>query len=480
MTIFGVGGLVAFIVFIVILSNLRKVVPTNEVHIAQGKKTSKAYGRGFDAGNVYIDWPSWVPALGVEVQKLPISIFTIKVDQYKAYDSGKVPFIVDVTAFFVIKEPEIAAQKIFHIEELKEHLNETLKGVIRKTLASKDIIEIMESRVEIKEEFYKEVLDSVVSWGVDLKNVEFMDIRDPETGESRVISNIMQKKRSEIESESQIEVSENQKRTIIEKENKESEARARAAEAKSKADIVEYDSQRESGLKKLENERVTENFEIEKEEELNLKKEISRQKMFEAQKSTREKELMIEQLEEERNAEISKRTEIIKAEEIRDRRKIEVESEKYITETNAEAERLKIESLAEAEAKRIQSLAEAKAREVNYIGTAEARNKEEMAEALNKFKPEALNFMIKQLEADISQVVDLEKARALNNADIKIVSTGDNGTSGINSFMDLFSSNGGANIGAMVETFKKTVGEEKFNNIVNNFKQINDKQEESV
>jgi len=46
---------------------------------------------------------------------------------YRAYDSGKVPFMVDVTAFFVIKEPEIAAQKIFSIEELRSQLNEILK-----------------------------------------------------------------------------------------------------------------------------------------------------------------------------------------------------------------------------------------------------------------------------------------------------------------------------------------------------------------
>jgi len=42
------------------------------------------------------------------------------------------------------------------------------------------VVDIMESRSDIKEEFYKEVFSAVKAWGVDLKNVEFMDIKDAE------------------------------------------------------------------------------------------------------------------------------------------------------------------------------------------------------------------------------------------------------------------------------------------------------------
>lgn len=154
---------------IIILINLRRVVPTNEVHIIQRKKTSEVYGRWFDSWNVYVSWPSWVPVFWVDVQRLPLSIFTIQLLEYRAYDSWKVPFLVDVTAFFVIKEPEIAAQKIYSIQELNSQLNEVLKWVIRKTLASKDIVDIMESRTEIKDEFYNEVFSAVKDWWIDLK-----------------------------------------------------------------------------------------------------------------------------------------------------------------------------------------------------------------------------------------------------------------------------------------------------------------------
>jgi len=76
---------------------------------------------------VYLDWPAWVPMVGIYVQKLPLSIFDIKLEGYQAYDTGKVPFQVDVTAFFVIKDPVTAAQKIYTIEELQNQLSETLK-----------------------------------------------------------------------------------------------------------------------------------------------------------------------------------------------------------------------------------------------------------------------------------------------------------------------------------------------------------------
>lgn len=454
-------------IFIIILVNLRRVVPTNEVHIVQRKSSSTVHGRWFKWWNVYISWPAWVPGFWVEVQKLPLSIFSLQLNGYKAYDSWKVPFIVDVTAFFVIKEPETAAQKIFNISELKTQLNEILKWVVRKTLASKDIIDIMESRVEIKDEFYQEVFSAVKDWWVDLKNVEFMDIRDPDDDSSSVIENIMNKKRSQIESESQIEVAENQKRAMIEKEAKNSEARARAAEAKSKADIVEYDSRRLSDLKRIENEKLTQNLEIEKEQTLAMQREEAKQKLYESSKVTRERELAIKELEEQKNAEINRNIEIIRAEEASKKSLIDAEAKARAIEIQAEADRKKAEFEAEAEKARIEAIWLAEAKKIDFMWSAEAKNKTEMAKALNQFTPEALNFMIKELETKLSEVVDLEKAKALAKADIKVISTWENGWNWVKNFMDLFSANGWASLWAMVENFKNTVWEEKAQEFMN-------------
>jgi hypothetical protein len=92
-----------------------------------------------------------------------------------------------------------------------------------------------------------------------------------------------------------------------------------------------------------------------------------------------------------------------------------------------------------------------------------------MAESLNTFTDESLGYMVKQLEVNLSEIVDLEKAKALSKADVKVISTGANGGEGVKSFMDLFSANGGTNIGAMVEAAKNTMGEEKVSELMKKF-----------
>jgi flotillin len=466
--IFWVGWFFILIVFVTILyivTQLRKVVPTNEVHVVQRKKDSVPYGKGMTAGNVYLAWPAWVPMFGIEVQRLPLSIFDLQLNGYKAYDVWKVPFQVDITAFFEISEPGLAAEKVFSIAELKEQLTETVKWVVRKILAERDIVEIMESRSEIKDKFYEEVLWAVKSWWVELKNVEFMDIRDDDG--SQVVTNIMMKKRSLIESESQIEVAENQKRATIEKENKTAEARAAAAAAKSGADIIESNSERDAELKRIENEKLTQNQDIEKERVLAVQKEEAKQKVYESEKETTAKRLAVKQLDEEKNAEIAKNIELIKADEQKQKVIIDAQAEKETITLKAQAEKIKVELDAHAKKIEIESIGIAKAKALDYHGTAEAKNKTQMAEALNTFDTASIQYMIKELETHLSEIVDLEKAKSLASADVKVISTWKNGWEGINTFMDLFSANGGTNIWAMIEAAKNTIGEDKVNDFIN-------------
>ena len=455
------------IIVLYVITQLRKVVPTNEAHVVQKGSSSIAFGKGFKWGNVYLNWAPWVPVVWISVQKLPLSIFDLQLNDYKAYDSGKVPFQVDITAFFIISEPETAAQKVESISELRNQLNETLKWVVRKVLASKDIVDIMESRSEIKDEFYNQVFGAVKSWGIKLQNVEFMDIRDADG--SQVVTNIMMKKRSQIEAESQIEVAENQKNAIIEKENKDAEARSAAAAAKSRADIISSDAQREAELKVIENEKLTQNKEIEKERVLAVQKEEAKQKLYEAEKLTKEKELEVKKVEEEKNAEIAKSIELIKADEQKQKIIIDAQADKEKVELAATADKIKVELDAEAQKKKIESIGIARAKELDYIGTAEAKNKTQMAEALNTFTQESIDFMKKELDVKLSEVVDLEKAKALWKADIKVISTWKNWWEWVKSFMDLFSANGGSNIGAMVEAAKNTMWEEKVNKFIEKF-----------
>lgn len=81
---------------------LRVVVPTNEVHIVQTGKATISYGNETkdNKGNVYYEFPSWIPYIGVTKTILPISVFDVTLTAYEAYDVGRLPFLVDIKAFF--------------------------------------------------------------------------------------------------------------------------------------------------------------------------------------------------------------------------------------------------------------------------------------------------------------------------------------------------------------------------------------------
>lgn len=159
-------AVLALIVLALLLAiRFRRVVSTNVVHIIQRGRATTPYGTNLDAGNVYYAWPSWIPRFGVNVIQLPVSNFDLTLEDYEAYDTDRVPFMVHVTSFFRIADTAIAAQRIDSIAALKEPLKQ---------------------------------------WGVGpVKSMELMDIRD--ASGSKVISNIMAKNISHIEMKSRRE-----------------------------------------------------------------------------------------------------------------------------------------------------------------------------------------------------------------------------------------------------------------------------------
>jgi flotillin len=71
--------------------NLRRVVPTNEVHIIQRSGETISYGKDTENGNTYYKWPMWIPKLGIQTITLPVSNFPIRIESYEAYDSDRLP-----------------------------------------------------------------------------------------------------------------------------------------------------------------------------------------------------------------------------------------------------------------------------------------------------------------------------------------------------------------------------------------------------
>ncbi|AKT91277.1 putative flotillin family protein, SPFH superfamily [Campylobacter ureolyticus RIGS 9880] len=440
-------GIIAVVIALCIVIPLffRRVVETNEVHIVQSSNKTVSYGKDTGNGNTYYEFPSWVPIFGITKIVLPVSVFAIKIDDYEAYDLGRLPFVVDITAFFRIEDSNLAAQRVESFEDLKIQLTNIIQGSIRSILSSRALEDILQIRSELGDDFTKAVKIQLQSWGIEpVKNIELMDIRD--SSGSKVIFNIMEKKKSEIEKESRIEVANNLKLAQIAE-----------IEAVQVTEVKQQDANKIVGLKTVENER-----------EVAISKELANQLIKDQEKITKEKEMEVVRVKDVKEAEIKKQVEIVRAEQ--DQRKIEIDAEARKNAKIKDAEAIKENQILVAQGdKEKQFLAAAALLEMKdkeaqgtlKIGSAEAealRLKElapvnaqiELAREIGENEGyQTYLISIKQIEAN--RDIGLEQAKALSNADLKIIANEGNVASGVNKIGDVLSSKGGTNLASMLE-----------------------------
>ncbi len=412
-----IAFLVVFIVFAAITSVFlalifRRVVETNEVHIVQSSKATKSYGKDTPNGNTYYEWPHWFPVIGVTRIILPVSVFDLDLQAYEAYDVGRVPFVVDIVAFFRIEDSNLAAQRVESFSELKAQLLAIIQGAVRTILASHDIDRIMLERSIYGEQFTEAVKDQLKHWGVvPVKNIELMDIRD--AAENLVVHNIMEKKKSLIEMESRTEVAENMK----------------------KAEIAEIEAQRETDIQDQQAQQAVGERTAEKVKAVGIADEVALQEIKEQQRVTKEKEMAVIQVEEVRRADIAREANIVKADE--DRQTTIIIAEGNLEETKKDSEGIAIDGAARAEAEKMMQLApvEAQIALAKEIGQNEGYQ----------------NYLVAIEAVEANQIVGVEQAKALTNADVKVITNAGGPVEGVTNVMDLFSAKGGTNVTAMLE-----------------------------
>lgn len=387
--------------FLLWVINLRRIVPTNEVHILQRRTSTTSYGKDLNNGNVYYQWPSVIPIIGVTVIKLPVSVFDVRIDDYEAYDLGRLPFILDIMAFFRIEDPNTTAQRISSLENLRSQLVGILQGAIRTILASSSIEEIMQYRGGFGTKFTDEVEEQLVHWGIKpVKNIELMDIRD--SGNSVVIKNIMEKKKSFIEMESRKEVAGNKKMAEV----AEIEARREIA-------LSQQVAMQQVGLRTAETDR-----------EVSLANQLKDQVIAEQEKTTTDKKMEVVRVQEVKSAEIKKQAITIQAE--------------------AELEKKKKES----DGVRIEGDARALATKAMQLASVEAQIT--LADKIGSNK-EYQSYLVAIEQVKANKDVGVTQAQALQHAEVKIIANSSSASDGITKAMDLFSSKGGVQISAMLE-----------------------------
>ena len=422
------AGAALVVIPIVLAASFRIVVSTNDVHIVQRVKNTTSYGKDQDAGNVYYRWPSWWPVIGVKTITLPVSVFDVKLDSYAAYDKGRVPFVIDIMAFFRVTDSNMAAQRVHSYEELVEQLKGILQGACRAILAQSEIEEILEGRGKFGSMFTQEVDTNLTAWGVQtVKIIELMDIRDG--AESKAIHNIMAKKQSLIDKESRITVAENRR----------------------SAQEAEVIAEREVLLRKQEAIQQVGQRTAEQQKQVGIATQISQQEIKAQEKVTAERQMQVVQVQQVRQAEITRDVQIVTAEQEKRTAIIRSEGQKQQTITVAEGalEQAKLH----AQGVEVEGKAQGAAEQAVLM--APVNSQIELAKEIGS-NDGYQTYLIQIRTVEKDQAVGIEQAKALADADIKVIANTGEVVSGVKNVMDLFTTKGGTAIGGMVEAFAQT------------------------
>lgn len=442
-----------FLIILIYILSLRRIVPTNLVHILQRGADTVSYGIG-KGSNVYYAFPKWIPKIGVLVRVLPISNFGIELTKYHAYDKDRVPFEVDIKAFFHIANTNIAAAKVESYDDLLDQLNSIVQGAVRSILAKSKLEQIMEERPMFGTLFTNAVKQDLLSWGVEpIKNIELMDVRDAQS--SNVIHQIMAKRISAIDMESRTEVAKNHKTA----EQAELEARKEVAITKAETDRVSGEAKAKSDqaigiaiAESIKNKGVAEQSSL---------TEIAR-----SERVTAEQRMEVVRVNELKKAEIAKQSAIINSEQKKKQIEIDADASKYQVEISAvaelearkkEAEGTKIVGEAQADVIRAKGLSEAESKKQMELASVTAQTT--LADNIGSNEGYQ-NYLIKireiEITGEVNKIQYQSLATALNNADLKLLVNSGDVHSGLNKFADILSSKGASSLNGIIEGLKQT------------------------
>jgi len=411
---------------------LRTVVQTNEVHIVQSRRRTTSYGKDQPAGNTYYRWPSWAPRIGIRVITFPVSVFSIALDDYSAYDKGRVPFVIDILAFFRIENSNVAAQRVSSFKELESQLHGILQGASRSILAGHPIEEILEKRAEYGQAFTDATNTQLEAWGVtNVKNVELMDIRD--ASDSHVIANIMAVKKSSVERDSRVAVAANMQA----------------------AKTAELDAMRAVQVREQEVAETVAVRAAAKDQAVGIAGQQAQQAVKEQEKTTAERSMAVVQVQNVRKAEIERDVQVVAAEQEKRVAIVHAEGEKAKTVTIAEGQL----SAAQLNAQAIEAQGKAKGAADTAVLMAPITTQITLAKEIGT-NAEYQKYLVTVRQIEAGQVVGIEQAKALAEANIKVIANAGNVIEGVKSAMDLFTPKGGLQVGAALEAFGNTeVGE---------------------
>jgi len=396
--VWGVVAVAGVILLSVLLRlpKQRRVVPRDSAHVLIKRNRVVVFSGTADVegyvGTTYYYFPSTVPIIGMDVTEVPLSVVELTVHDMVTFAARNARFTLTASIFVRVTDPLRAAQRWpgRSVESFITGVKELIENAIRNTTTAFAAEEIIEKKDEIAATLQHALANDMSEYGCIITNVGIVDITDAPG--NTVISDIARKREAEINSES---------RQIV--AVKEREARTVEAENRQGAETKEAEADEAIGVRQREKERT----------------------IFVSQQEVAEAEMHVERTRQVRLAEIERDAAIERA---------QGERRAAILRREAEAEGTRAVGLADAEVIRQKGLAEAEAVSKHI-------------EALNNLREEGQMF--RNIEKD--EHIGVELAKALQQASLKLVSTGD-----VSSFLDLFGASGGARIGGMIAALRET------------------------
>ena len=406
-----IGGI---LLLFVILASLYKIVPADMADVVIQNKKMRVYSSdknySEDGKSAYFRIPGWffILNLGMKVHRIPLKILPISVTNFLAFDKDRARFECNIIAYVTVNKPMKAAQRFNgKMTQLIEDVSKVVQATTRDATTKQPIRAIINDRESIISTIKEPLTAALANWGLDLKDIELVEFKDPSRGEkegdkpSHVISDIS---------------------SIIE-EQIESEATQKNAEQKKIARLKVAIAEEAAKIR-----------EVHKDEQIAMREQQKAVKVAEEQKIAKEKELDVTKVEQVKTQEIEKEKQIVVANQTKEIAEIDAEQRKAVEEINKQQKELEGQGdrvRAEAQAKgaaatvKEQGLAEAEA--IKAKGLAEAEAKEKLQAALNKFGDEAIRALVAQDIVKMQQAVGVAGAKALENSDMRVFSGSDGG-----------------------------------------------------
>jgi uncharacterized membrane protein YqiK len=321
-------------------------------------------------------------------------------------------FVCDLSLYCrIVNVPTAAAR--WHLDQpaFKETVAQLAINALRVATAKFAIEDTIARRKDLQDSIKDDLTDDFAKWGVRLESVAIVDIKD--TPQKTPVQDIARKKEAEISAES---------RKMVAIKTKE-------------AEFVE-----------AENWQIAETRKVEAEEKVGIRTQQKNAEVAKKEQFAATEQMQVKQIQDVRAAEIDKLARIQAAEGDRQATIVRAEGSKqqFILEGDGEGQRAKFIGLGEAAAIEARGLAEGKAKE------AVAKGMNVLAKAGKEYRT-----------IDYLQAVQTEFARAMQEADIKFISTQPPGR-----FLELFTPQGGASLGGALSALGQTGGTEELGKLV--------------